>query len=374
MKFGIICSTHWPEGQSQAGVYDEIIGHMVEAERLGFWSAWTTEHHFAADPEYRPFGLEGPFPAYDLTADPLTFLSNVAARTSRIRLGTGVLVVHYDDPIRVAERAAMVDLLSGGRLELGLGRGGGVHEPRAFHVPSAAEDNQDKYFEAIDVMRKAWSGRRFSHEGKYFQVPPIQIVPQAAQARLPVFLSNRNPRSIAYAAEHGMSYVAVTGSWGTAGIEGHNQSHKLFQDVAAQHGRDLSGVDYPQTLFTYIAPSDAEAEDVAEEHLLRFRAFAESHYEARRTHGESAPMLAPGQTGPDAFRDAFKAQLETNLIGSPATVREKLAALREKMPSMNYVLSITGAGSPPAGFTRRSMTLLARDVIPHFADAQAVPA
>ena len=129
IRIGTTHMLHW-DNRPQQQVFAEGVERMVLAEELGFWSAWVTEHHFANDPEYLPYDApEARYPAYDLVSDPLTFLSYVAGRTSRIRLGTGVLVLPYDDPLRIAERAAIVDQLSGGRLELGIGRGSGFREP-----------------------------------------------------------------------------------------------------------------------------------------------------------------------------------------------------------------------------------------------------
>jgi alkanesulfonate monooxygenase SsuD/methylene tetrahydromethanopterin reductase-like flavin-dependent oxidoreductase (luciferase family) len=371
MKFGILFSPHWPEGRSQQLVYQQVIDHIVAAEDLGYWSAWVTEHHFAADPNYKPFGLNGPFPAYDLIVDPLAFLSYAAAVTKTIRLGTGVLVLHYDDPLRVAERAAMLDVMSGGRLELGLGRGGGVKEPAAWKAPKDTLANQDKFFEAIDVMRAAWTGKAFKHEGDYFTYPEVIVVPTPLQDPLPVYLSNRNPRSIDYAAKHDMSYVAVTSAWGLAGVESHNAFHDRFVAGATEQGRDLSTCDYPQTLYAYIAPTDAEAEEVAFEAIQRRDAFAEGHYESRRhAGGTSSPLDVPvaHQAVRLSFEDQFKGQLDTNLIGSPKTVAEKLRAVRERIPSFNYLLLIIGAGAAPYAFDRRSMELFAREVAPKFKD------
>src|SRR5688572_23950542 len=110
---------HWERGRTERQVLREITDRMVLAERVGFYSSWITEHHFANDPTYDPFGFSGKeFAAYDLSVDPLTFLTYVAAKTTTLRLGTGVVVLHYDDPLRIAERAAMLDILSDGRLEL----------------------------------------------------------------------------------------------------------------------------------------------------------------------------------------------------------------------------------------------------------------
>ena len=92
MKFGTFDMTAAPEGSNHAELYQNFVEMAVEAERLGFWSVWTTEHHFSSDKSYRPYGVtteEYPVPAeYDLTGDPLTLLSYAAAKTSRLRLGT----------------------------------------------------------------------------------------------------------------------------------------------------------------------------------------------------------------------------------------------------------------------------------------------
>ena len=372
MDFGIMLTPHWPDGLAQERVYHQAVDCMVEAERLGYRSGWTTEHHFASDPDYRPLGLEEKFPAYDLNVDPLTFLAYVAAKTTRLRLGTGVLVLHYDNPVRVAERAAMLDVMSGGRLELGVGRGGGHKEPAVFNVPSEASENQDKFFEALDILRSAWTGRPFSYQGKYYEVPEVTVIPRPLQQPLPVFLSNRNPRSLTYAADHGMSYVAVTASWGASGVPRHNEGHDLFVNTARASGRSVQDVLYPHTLFCYCAPTDREAEEVAEEYLLKFAAFSESHYETLRMAGNVSSPLAPAPAaGSKERRAQFEAQLETNLIGSPETICEKLAAVREKIDSLNYVLAIVGAGAPPEDFVFRSMRLFAEKVAPRFSGTAA---
>jgi alkanesulfonate monooxygenase SsuD/methylene tetrahydromethanopterin reductase-like flavin-dependent oxidoreductase (luciferase family) len=145
MKFGFMQMAHCRPRDSAAAALDRFVSTAVEAERLGYWSCWTTEHHFGSNPEYRPFGVpedEYDMADYDMVADPLTLFTYVAAKTERLRLGTGVVVVHWDHPIRIAERAAMLDLLSGGRLELGIGRGAGFREVGVFKVPTDGDESR----------------------------------------------------------------------------------------------------------------------------------------------------------------------------------------------------------------------------------------
>src|SRR4051794_19583216 len=126
MKIGTAHMTPLVRGRTQRQTLEECAERMIAAEQFGYHSSWVTEHHFANDTSYNALGYPvEDNPAYDLTPDPLTFLTYVAAKTKTLRLGTGVVVLHYDHPLRVAERAATLDQLSGGRLELGVGRGSG---------------------------------------------------------------------------------------------------------------------------------------------------------------------------------------------------------------------------------------------------------
>ncbi len=375
MKFGTILTPHWQGDTTQAETYADMVDRIIFAEKCGYWSCWTTEHHFANDAEYRPFGWDkADFRAYDLAVDPLTLLTYAAAKTSRIRLGTGVLVLLYDNPLRIAERAAMLDVLSGGRLELGVGRGSGFREPAAFAVPDKLEDSQDKYFEALEIILKSWSGEKFTHAGKYYSFPELEVVPTPIQQPFPkIFLSSGSTRSVEFAAEHGLSYAAVTGSWGWQGVEKHNATHAAFVAAAQRAGRSEDDFLYPNTQFLFCAETDAEAEEVAEEHLIKFTAHVEAHYQ-RELHGGVALRAfvgdedsTPRKRTVNDIRELARNQFETNLIGSPATIAEKLTAVLERVPSINYVLAITDAGSPPRAFTHRSMELFADKVMPKFA-------
>lgn len=129
---------------------------IVQAERFGFDSAWVAQHHFHE--------AEGGLPA------PLVFLGHVAAQTSRIRLGTGIITLPLENPIRVAEDTAVLDLLSGGRLEVGVGSGGTPSSFTAFGLDSA---NRGEIFgQALKVVRDAWSGQPFAGGDTLYPAAP----------------------------------------------------------------------------------------------------------------------------------------------------------------------------------------------------------
>src|ERR1044072_1789907 len=105
MKFGLFHSVQWPEGTDQPQRYREAIDQVIRAEELGYESVWFTEHHFSR---------------HGIVSDTFSMLAHLAARTNRIRLGTAVAVLPFHNPVRLAESSAMVDLLSNGRLDLGM--------------------------------------------------------------------------------------------------------------------------------------------------------------------------------------------------------------------------------------------------------------
>jgi alkanesulfonate monooxygenase SsuD/methylene tetrahydromethanopterin reductase-like flavin-dependent oxidoreductase (luciferase family) len=141
-------------------LYAESLDQIVEAERLGFDSAWITEHHFCDD---------------GYTPSPMVIGAAIGARTKRLRLGTNLMVLPLHNPIRVAEDAATLSLLTGGRFDLGVGIGYRELEFREFgrelkHRPSLVE-------ESIEIIRRAWAGERINFTGKRFTVGDLRVLP-----------------------------------------------------------------------------------------------------------------------------------------------------------------------------------------------------
>ena len=177
-----------------------------EAERLGFHSLWVTERIampvlIQSKYPYRTDGL----PAFDFDSswtESMVTLGFLAAVTHRVRLGTAVIPLFTRDPVSLAKQAASVDVLSNGRLELGIGAGWLVEEAQALGRPY--DSRADRLDEAIDVMRAAWTHRSFSHEGKFYNVPEIGVHPHPVQGPdLPIWIGGHSRASIRTAAERG---------------------------------------------------------------------------------------------------------------------------------------------------------------------------
>jgi probable F420-dependent oxidoreductase len=173
-------------------------------ERLGFHSIWVTEHiaipveirsRYPYSEDGRPsFGPETEWP------EAMVALGYVAAVTRRVRLGTAVIPMITRDPVSMAKQAATVDALSDGRLELGLGAGWLLEEAEVLGHPH--DRRGDRLDEAIDIMRKAWTESTFSHEGRFWRIPPVGVHPHPPQgAELPIWIGGTRPAAIRTSAE-----------------------------------------------------------------------------------------------------------------------------------------------------------------------------
>jgi alkanesulfonate monooxygenase SsuD/methylene tetrahydromethanopterin reductase-like flavin-dependent oxidoreductase (luciferase family) len=193
MKFGLFGGARARGGPADDSEgYHDFINYVVEAERLGFSSVFLVEHHFTG------FGQ---------VSASLNLLSYLAARTERIRLGTAVVVLPWHNPVLIAEQAATLDLLSNGRLDLGVGKGYRAYEFSGFCVPQ--EEATERFDEAMAVLRKAWSTQgRFSFEGKWWRYDNIVVEPAPIQQPHPPFwLGAGSPESIRRAAREGYNLL-----------------------------------------------------------------------------------------------------------------------------------------------------------------------
>jgi alkanesulfonate monooxygenase SsuD/methylene tetrahydromethanopterin reductase-like flavin-dependent oxidoreductase (luciferase family) len=167
MQFGLLYDFRNPSRWrvSNERLYAQTIEQMVYAEQLGFDSVWISEHHFVDD---------GYCPSL------LTMAAHVAARTSRVRIGTSVLLLPFHDPLRVAEDANTVDILSGGRLDLGIGLGYRAEEFEAFGFPR--RQRPARFEENLAILRNALAGEPFTHAGRYHRIErPITVTPPGIQ-------------------------------------------------------------------------------------------------------------------------------------------------------------------------------------------------
>src|SRR5262252_1393169 len=195
MRFGLFGSAQAKRGgvdvDSGAG-FREFVENNVKAEALGYESTFVVEHHFTG------FG--------QISAT-LNLLTWVGARTKTLRLGTAVITLPWHNPVLLAEQVATMDLLSGGRIDLGIGQGYRHNEFAGFCIPM--EEADERFDECLEVMRKAWtSDRPWSHRGKYFKFENVVVEPPTAQKpHPPLWMGAGRPESIRKVVQRGYNLL-----------------------------------------------------------------------------------------------------------------------------------------------------------------------
>jgi len=225
-------------GRTFAQEYRETIELVRLAEAVGFDSAWVSEHHGSSD---------GYLPSM------LPMLAAFAEATSHVRLGTGLLLTPLHDPLRLAEDVAVVDQLSEGRIVLGLGLGWRPEEFRMFGVPFA--ERKQRTIETIEVLRRAWSGKRFSFDGEIFRYDRVKVTPPAAQeGGPPILLGGHAEPAIRRAGE--LADGHVSNAWELGAVR---NAVGLMEDAARSAGRDPAALELVlmQNAFVTDGGSDA---------------------------------------------------------------------------------------------------------------------
>jgi alkanesulfonate monooxygenase SsuD/methylene tetrahydromethanopterin reductase-like flavin-dependent oxidoreductase (luciferase family) len=195
MQFGIFGSAQANSGDlgPETGQgFREYLDYAVEAETLGYVSSFLVEHHFTG---------------WNQVSATLMLQTALAMRTTRLRLGTAVIVLPWHNPVLLAEQAATLDLISGGRLDFGVGRGYRHNEFAGFRIPM--EEADGRFEESVEVMTKAFTSRqRFSHHGKFWQFDDIVVEPPPSQKpHPPLWVAAGSEPSIRRAARRGFNLI-----------------------------------------------------------------------------------------------------------------------------------------------------------------------
>jgi probable F420-dependent oxidoreductase len=197
--------------------YHDIVELTRLAETLGFDSAWVSEHHGSSD---------GYLPSL------LPVLGALATATSRMLLGTGVLLTPFHHPIRLAEDAAVVDQLSGGRLILGLGLGWREEEFRMFRIPYKERARRTE--ETVEILRRAWTGERFSFEGKIFRFEDVRVTPApAGDNGPPIYIGGHVEAAVHRAGRLGDGYIRSR-----SGLDEAKEALRWAEEAAREAGKD----------------------------------------------------------------------------------------------------------------------------------------
>lgn len=330
MKFGAFYLMQCPEGKPHSQVYQETLEQIELAEALGFDSVWLTEHHFI-DHSHDHWLLGG---AYGICTSPLAFGCAIAARTKRVRIGQAVNVLPLHHPIRIAEDAAVLDIVSDGRLDFGAGLGYRSYQFAGYGVPEA--EKLERFHESLEIIVRAWTNEIFSYDGKHYRIPPLELVPRPVQKpHPPVWVAPArfwSDEAVAFAARHGYNILLA---WASpeqlrAGRVKYEQALKAAGHTDQKY--------FPVTRHAFVGATDEEAYRVAAPAV---------EYYYRHT--------APTRPVQDYERDAW-------IFGSPETCLRKLADLAAV--GVDYVLLWFAYGTLEHCDVLRSMERFGAHVLP----------
>lgn len=339
LRFGIF---DWIDDSRRppAEVYEHRLKLIEYADRAGFWCYHVAEHHGT------PLGL---------APSPNLFLASAAGRTRRIRLGTLVNVLPLYDPVRLVEEICMLDHLSRGRLELGVGRGGSPTELVNYGV-EGVEEARALYMEVFEMLIAGLRHGRIEHSGKRFSREATLSLRPYQRPYPPLWFPTSNPESVPWIAQQGLStlFGFLVSRAGADSADMVKQYEETWQAYRSDGGRLNHHVAEPlvgHQRHVYVAESDEEA--------LRDARTALAGFFANFNH------LWLKHQGKEYFPSDFDAFVEQRflLAGSPASVREQL---RQELPKLggNYFVATFAFGTLAEERSLRSMDLFARAVMP----------
>jgi alkanesulfonate monooxygenase SsuD/methylene tetrahydromethanopterin reductase-like flavin-dependent oxidoreductase (luciferase family) len=336
MRFGLLCSAQANNddlGPETGQGFRDYLDFNVEAEALGYHSSFTVEHHFTG---------------WNQVSAPLTLLACLAMRTTTLRLGTAVMVLPWYHPILLAEQAATLDLISGGRLDFGVGKGYRYNEFKGFGVPQ--EEAEARFEEAIEVIMRAWTSRTpFSHHGRFWQFQKLVVEPPTAQRPHPPFwVAAASPRSIRRAAARGFNLILDQ----YAGPDAIGERIALYRSERIANGYAFDPMHVTVARQLYVAENGAD----------RKAALAQQAEYTRRTVAVSrAPDGRPG-SHVLAYADTDGATEANALFGTPDEICRMLTALNKA--GAEYVLLHIAGGI-------EQLHRFAREIMPEFSDARS---
>lgn len=310
-------------------VYSEILDFIVWSEEAGFDGAWVPEHHLSPD-GYMP--------------SPLVVLSAIAARTSKIRIGSGVALAPMYDPVRFAQDCAVLDIVAGGRLEMALAIGYRRREYAAFGLDFTKRGA--RFDEFLQIVTRLWAGEDVTFAGKHFSIEGAKLSPPPL-GHIPLHIGGFVDKALDRVARFADSYY------------GNVEFADAYAGKLAGHGKDPASarVMLPALFLTVAADPEAAMEDIGP-HFHHMNNVYGAWMDEDKKIGLDGAALA--EMDFDAFRKSGILSILT-----PGQMIDRLRAMREQAPALDHFMMCLPPGLPPARF-RPYAELFAREVMPAF--------
>jgi len=349
MKFGIFYEHQLPRPwteRSERDLFHDSLAQIELADKLGYDYAWEVEHHFLEE--------------YSHSSAPEVFLGAASQRTKNIRLGHGIIQLTTNQPHRVAERVATLDLLSDGRVELGMGEGAGPAELHPFGI--RVRDKRDRWEEAVKAIVPMFTRTSWEFNGQYYQFPARNVVPKPLQKpHPPLWVACSNIKTIGEAGSWGMGalgFTFVSPDAAKAWV------HRYYNNLLHKQNRLT---DYPANpniaMVNGFMCARTDEEAIEKASGWTFFIFALGYY-------GRAGVDAPGAGNLwEAYQqwkgsEQEKQALTNGLIGSPETIRKRLRQFQDA--HVDQVILLNQAGKTSHKDICDSLELFANEVMPEF--------
>jgi alkanesulfonate monooxygenase SsuD/methylene tetrahydromethanopterin reductase-like flavin-dependent oxidoreductase (luciferase family) len=309
MKIGVLQFFSWPERRIElAAVYARALERIAIMDQTGYDAVWLAEHHFSSFSVCPSVHMVGTL---------------AAARTTRLRIGTGVSLAPFYHPLRLAEEVALLDLLSGGRVNWGAGRGFARVEFENFGVPP--EESTSRFHEAVEIVLRAWTEERLSFAGEHFRFDGVEVLPKPLQRpHPPAWMAATSEASIAWAAGRGFSILMDP----HAAHRDLGRKRRYYAERLTAAGFSLDGRDLPMARLLALGQTGAKAKEVARRGA---QWIVDSYFGAQhRPVGVTDPN-APGADPVQRYLD------DVILHGTPDAVLDQILRLREEI-GLDYLL------------------------------------
>ncbi len=348
MEFGMFHEFPWSRGCTETEAFDLSFEEVDAAERWGLDVMWLAELRAA--------------PTRSVLSAPLNVATAIAARTSRMKIGTAVQVLPLCHPLRIAEEAATVDQISHGRLIFGIGRSGFPRTYQAYGIPYA--ESRERFAETLEILKRAWTEDSFSYDGQFYSFHNVHLVPKPYQKPFPELrIAVNSPDTFAAVGTLGYPIFAAV-RIGTLSELGPNiAAYRAAWRAAGHPGEGKVFLRLP----LYIADTYQHARDDAEESIMHFYRWLGDQLEASASQAGARAIEQRAERGQRLQNITYEEALRDKVVaGSPRQVTDRLRALRDELGLDGILAEINCGSLIPHDKVMRALQLLCQEVMPAF--------
>ena len=351
MHIGLMMDCDYREGQTQHAAFDAVLSTATQAEAAGFDGIWLAERHFS------PPG--GAALVSSIGSAPLLMATAIAARTSRLRIGTAVLLLPLGHPVRLAEEVATLDNLCQGRLDLGIGRSSFPRAYQGYNIPY--EESRERFWEFLEVMRGAWTQARLSYAGKFYACQDLEVLPKPAQhPHPPLYAAASTPETFAAIGTMGLPLLVALIGTRLSELDAVLTTYRTAWRQAGHPGTGSVHLRLP----VYVADTLTQAQEEPCAGVMPY-------YERLR---QGYLRSTQSQTFESTVRSARATQLaaltyadvlqERVVFGTAAHVTTRLQALQQTLDLAGFIIEPNIGSGLTATQVAHSLDVLMRDVAP----------